>query len=72
MIIQSATVIDLNPYEQAAAVRVHFPFNKYHARRIGRAEHIRVEFPNAAECAQWKKKIMDALPADSDFTGKRA
>lgn len=63
MIVINEKVIELNAYEQAAAARILFPFGKFKTRIVGREHtHMRVEFPDAQTCNDWRERIFDALP----------
>lgn len=64
MIVVNGKIVELNTYEQAAAVQVGFPFNQFRVKRvkrIGRNGYLRVEFKTEAQAQMWQRKIMDAL-----------
>lgn len=65
MIVVNGKVVEFNTYEQAAAVQVGFPFNHFRVKRIGRNGYLRVTFHSDAQCNMWKRRISDAMPADT-------
>ena len=64
MLVVSDRIVELNPFEQAAAVAVRFPFNQFTVKRV-KHNYLRVTFHSSAQRDMWARKIMDAVPADA-------
>jgi len=65
MIVVNATTVELNTYEQAAAVKLNFPFGQFKTKNVGKYGHKRVEFPTPAIANAWKTRLIQALPENA-------